>query len=323
MLYHFPYETAFLSRTRLSYINLPGLLSDAKRDRSARVSGFVNILLGEVCYLVFVRDGEPFHAARLSPAGREPVPLSEVLRLVAEQIGTGEAGHIGYYQASEAQLRAMLATLLNTPLPLDGFDPRFPDQLFPTLLERGASGVLELCDHRGFHYLVLEDGCYRWGFFSGREAGVSVADFMASVFAGGSQGLGVSLFPLLEELPVQAPPGLLQAYAELLAGVHRELTVDLGEEEVAELFAAGRDRVRPRHAEVDLVSVEGVPSSERVLSPAALAEAFSALLTEVLGEASNRDSIDPTDVLERAAGERRYVLLEQGLFHRLPWPVTM
>jgi hypothetical protein len=323
MPYHFPYETAFLSRTRLSYINLPGLLSDAKRDRSARVSGFVSILLGEVCYLVFVRDGEPFHAARLRPAGREPLPLSEVLRIVSDQIGTGEAGFIGYYGAGEGQLRAMLATVMSGPVPLDGLDPSAPDRFFPSLLERGTSGVLELRDPRGFHYLVFEQGVYRSGYFCGRDPAMRVGDFMASIFADGLQELRADLYPTLQDLPAQAPPGLLTAYAELLNGVRRELVLELGEETVTALFLAGRERIRSTHSEVDLVSSEGVPSMERVLSPATLADAFGALLTEVLGEATNHAAVDPTDVLERAAGERRYVLLEQGLYHRLPWPVTM
>ena len=46
MIYRFPSEAAYLPRTKLSYVNLPGILSDGKRDRQARVPGFVAVQLG-------------------------------------------------------------------------------------------------------------------------------------------------------------------------------------------------------------------------------------------------------------------------------------
>ncbi|HEY0094441.1 MAG TPA: hypothetical protein VGB96_08965, partial [Archangium sp.] len=78
MIHHFPHDAAFLPRTKLSYVNLPGILSDGKRDRGARVAGFVCLQLGERCYLIFLRNGEPFHSARLqAEEGRGAAALSE------------------------------------------------------------------------------------------------------------------------------------------------------------------------------------------------------------------------------------------------------
>ena len=89
MIRRFPYEVAYLRRTKLSYINLPRLLNDGKRDRAARVPGYVCIQLGDICYLLFVKDGEPFHAVRSCPTGRAPVAISEVLRVTALEIERG------------------------------------------------------------------------------------------------------------------------------------------------------------------------------------------------------------------------------------------
>ena len=41
----FPVQRVLLPRTRLAYIHLGNLLSDAKRDRAARVFGYVAIWL--------------------------------------------------------------------------------------------------------------------------------------------------------------------------------------------------------------------------------------------------------------------------------------
>jgi len=43
----FPYSRILLPRTRLAYIHLANLLTDAKRDRAARISGYVAISLPE------------------------------------------------------------------------------------------------------------------------------------------------------------------------------------------------------------------------------------------------------------------------------------
>ena len=72
MIYRFPRDTDYLPRTKLSYVNLPGILSDGKRDRQARVPGYVAVQLGERCFLIFMREGEPFYAARITPQGRGP-----------------------------------------------------------------------------------------------------------------------------------------------------------------------------------------------------------------------------------------------------------
>lgn len=163
-MFQFPHEAAFLPRTRLSYVNLPGILSDGKRDRSARVSGYVCIQLGERCYLVFLRGGEPFNAARLTRDARGAAALSEVLRIVGTESERGEGGQIGYYGASEAQLQAMLATLLNEPVAWgEPVDPARPDQLFPRLREKRFRGVLELGDGARHHYMRFEDGAFREG----------------------------------------------------------------------------------------------------------------------------------------------------------------
>jgi hypothetical protein len=54
----FPYTRVMLARTRLAYVHLPNLLSDAKRDRSARLSGYVAVWLPEEFVVLYLLDGE-------------------------------------------------------------------------------------------------------------------------------------------------------------------------------------------------------------------------------------------------------------------------
>ncbi|HEX2203611.1 MAG TPA: hypothetical protein VHG91_09950 [Longimicrobium sp.] len=325
MIYQFPHDAAFLPRTKLSYVNLPGILSDGKRDRAGRVSGFVCIQLGERGYLVFLRDGEPFHAARLQPGSRGPAALSEVLRIVATESERGEGGQIGYFGASDAQLQAMLATLLEPPLAWDGADPSRPDQLFPALRERRFGGVLELFDGDRFHYLAFEDGAFRAGWFTDRDPGTAVGDFLRVLWERTPGKLQATLYPALPALPVQAGPGFVDLYRRIVGGILRELTPALGRETALSLLRRGQAVAALEHPSAGAfrITEEGRVSGDPVATPEQLTAAVAAWVTEVLITASDHHGVDPAAVVERTARDSRFVLSEHGFFARLPWALAL
>jgi hypothetical protein len=326
MSYQFPADVAYLPRTKLAYVNLPGILTDGKRDRAGRVSGYISIQLGERCYLVFLRGGEAFNAARIQPDGRSPVALSEVVRLVATESERGEAGQIGYFGASEAQLQAMLATLVHAPVAFEQpIDTARPDQLFPHLRDRRFTGVLELSDGRCFHYVVLEDGQYRAGWFTGRDPVVPAGDFLRAFFASAGASLRATPYPGSPELPVQAGPGFVDLYRRIVGGVMRDLSQVAGRETAMAMVRRAQDEAAREHPCVAAFRVtdEGRISGDPVASPAELTEAAAAWVTEVLITASDDHGVDPAATIERTARESRFVLAEHGFFTRLPWAVAL
>ncbi|HET7462181.1 MAG TPA: hypothetical protein VFJ82_13075 [Longimicrobium sp.] len=324
MIYQFPYEAAYLPRTKLSYVNLPGILSDGKRDRSGRVSGYVAIQLGERCHLVFLRNGEPFNSARIQPGSRGPVALSELIRVVSTESERGENGQIGYYGAPDAQLQAMLATLLHPPVEFDTpIDTTRPDQLFPSLRDRRFSGVLELADGGRCHYLVFEDGAYRAGWFCDRDGGKPVGDFLREEFA--RAGLRATPYPAFAELPVQAGPGFVDLYRRIVGGVLREVSQTAGRETALGLLRRAQDTAAKQHGCVAAFNVtdEGRISGDPVATPAGLTEGVAAWVTEVLIVASDYHGVDPAATIEKTARDSRFVLAEHGFFQRLPWALAL
>ena len=326
MIYQFPHDTAFLPRTKLSYVNLPGILSDGKRDRAARVAGYVCLQLGERCFLVFLRGGEPFHAARLNGETRGPAALAEVLRLAATESERGEGGQIGYYGASEAQLQAMLATLVGVPVRWDEpLDPTRPDRLFPRLREERFGGVLELSEGGRHHYLAFDDGAFRAGWFTERGAEVPTADFIRGVFERGAGSLKATLYPGLSEMPVQAGPGFVDLYRRIVGGVLRELSQAAGRETALGELRRGQAVAAMEHPSVAAFTItdEGRVTGDPVVGPAVLTEGVAAWLTEVLIAAADHHGVDPGAVIERVARDSRFVLSEHGFFTRLPWALAL
>ena len=324
MIYQFPHEAAFLPRTKLSYVNLPGILSDGKRDRSGRVSGYVAIQLGERCYLVFLRNGEPFNSARIQPGSRAPIALSELIRVVSTESERGEGGQIGYYGAPDAQLQAMLATLLHPPAEFGApIDTTRPDQLFPTLRELRFGGVLELADGGRCHYLSFEDGAFRGGWFCDRDEGKPVGDFLRDEFT--RAGLRATPYPSFPELPVQAGPGFVDLYRRIVGGVLREVSQTAGRETALGLLRRAQDTAAKQHSCVAAFNVtdEGRISGDPVATPAGLTEGVAAWVTEVLIVASDYHGVDPAATIEKTARDSRFVLAEHGFFQRLPWALAL
>jgi hypothetical protein len=324
MTLQFPHDDAFLPRTKLSYINLPGLLSDGKRDRTARVSGFVHIQLGERAFLIFMRGGEPFHSARIQADSRGPVALSEVLRMVSTESERGESGQIAYFGASEAQLSAMLATLLQDSVrwsePLD--DSR-PELLFPRLRDGRFTGILELFDGSRFHYLDFAEGAFRTGWFAGRDPAMPLPEVVKRLFEGGRLRSG--LYRSFTELPVQAGPGLVDLYRRVIGGVLRELTVAVGRETALGVLRKGQAVAALSHACISAfqISDEGRVGGDPVATPVVLTDGVAAWLTESLITASDHHGVDPGALVERVARESRFVLAENGFFSRLPWALAL
>jgi hypothetical protein len=324
MIFTFPHDEAFLPRTKLSYINLPGLLSDGKRDRTARVSGYVQIQLGERCFLIFMRGGEAFHSARIQGDARGPVALSEVLRMVSTESERGESGLIAYFGATEAQLCAMLATLLQEPVRWDQpLDDTRPEQLFPRLREMRYSGILELFDGKRFHYLDFVDGAFRTGWFAGRDPAVPIPEVVRSLFDGGNLRTGV--YRSFPELPMQAGPGLVDLYRRVIGGVLRELTVALGRETALGVLRKGQALAALTYPAIGAFQItdEGRVGGDPVATPALLTESVAGWLTESLITASDHHGVDPGALVERVARESRFVLAEHGFFSKLPWALAL
>src|SRR5450432_2402838 len=76
---HFPYSRVLLARTRLAYVHLPNLLSDAKRDRAARISGYVAISLLEELIVLYLQGGEVVNAAVRDARGARAIAIAAAL----------------------------------------------------------------------------------------------------------------------------------------------------------------------------------------------------------------------------------------------------
>src|SRR6266566_8783812 len=95
----FPSTRVLLPRTRLAYIHLRNLLSDAKRDRAARLSGYVAIWLPEEFVTLYLQRGEVVNASIRDRAGSHVIAIAKALEMVPHE---PEYGEICFHEADEA-----------------------------------------------------------------------------------------------------------------------------------------------------------------------------------------------------------------------------
>src|SRR5690349_18088327 len=91
----FPSARVLLPRNRLT---------DAKRDRAARVSGYVAIWLPEEFVLLYMQRGELVNATIRDKGGARAIAIAKALEKVPTE---PEYGEICFHEADEVQLGCM------------------------------------------------------------------------------------------------------------------------------------------------------------------------------------------------------------------------
>jgi len=86
----FPYSRVLLPRTRLAYIHLRNLLNDAKRDRTAKVSGYVAVSLLDELLILYLLAGEAANATLRDAHGSRVLSIAAALEKVPAEPEYGE-----------------------------------------------------------------------------------------------------------------------------------------------------------------------------------------------------------------------------------------
>ena len=161
----FPRFRVLLPRTRLAYVHLRNLLTDAKRDRAARVFGYVCVWLPEEFLLFFMQEGEVVNATS-SPDGQRfnPVAIADAVAKVPRE---AEYGEVCFHEADDEQLAMMYWTQVNEsevwPADVSQDDA---DAVLSFLHGTMFDGVLKLSHEGGRSYVVVRQGTLVRGYFA-------------------------------------------------------------------------------------------------------------------------------------------------------------
>jgi hypothetical protein len=315
----FPHSRVMLPRTRLAYVHLRNLLTDAKRDRSARVSGYVAVWLPEEFVVLYLQRGEVVNATMLDKNGSRAVAISSALdRIPAEP----EYGEICFHEADPEQLAAMFVAQTT---PADPWPPDLkysdPAVLFPFLMSIMFDGMLEIVTDDSVNYLVFRAGAVERAFLSFQASG-SIVERVAKLFAPGTR-LDPSKcrrWPAVTPLPVQAPKELVQAYRELANAFVQRLVAN-GRDGAPAIAEHARQHLVKEHPDLDCFSIGKKPPREPVTDTPRITNAVAAWLKEIVHVAADHDGVPPEGIIKELTWERRHMFQSAGLYEKLPWKV--
>ena len=315
----FPYSRVMLPRTRLAYIHLRNLLSDANRDRSARRSGYVAVWLPEEFVVLYLQNGEVVNATVMDGKGWKAVAISSALeRIPAEP----EYGEICFHEAEDEQLASMFfaQTVPAEPWPAE-LKVSDPAALFPFLMSIVFDGTMEIVSEGSVNYLIFRAGAVDQAFLSFAASG-SIVERVAKLFPPGRKVDAGKLrrWTHVDPLPVQAAPALVSAYRELSHALVQRL-VAAGRESAPAIAEQARQNLVKTHPELEGFCIGQKPTREPIADTKKLTAAVASWLSEVMWAAADHEASPPADLLKELTWERRHMFQSAGFYEKMPWKV--
>lgn len=315
----FPSSRVLLPRTRLAYVHLHNLLTDAKRDRAARISGYVAISLPDELVTLYLLAGEVVNATIRDGRGSCATSIARAIERVPPE---PEYGEICFNEADDDQLDCMFVTqsMPAEPWPT-GMAAYDPAALFPYLMSTTFDGVLEIIANDDVNYLCFKNGTVARAFLTSAHHG-TVVDRVAKLFGrdGRVGDLRVAQWGVPGVLPVQAPPALVLAYRELAATLVRRL-VDYGRDSAPAIAEHARQNLVATHPVLDGFSFFNCPVKEPLVDTPALTAGVAAWMREVMWAAVDHDAVSPDALVRELTWDRRHMFQSAGLYEQIPWKV--
>ena len=316
----YPDSRVLLPRTRLAYVHLKNLLTDAKRDRSARVSGYVAIWLPEEFLVLYLQRGELVNACSHDGRQFHAVAIGAAVEMVPSE---PEYGEIVFCEADDELLSCMYASQTTVPMAwpaeLRATDPK---SLFPYLMASTFDGFVEIVTEGDVNYLLFRHGAVHTAFLVKKQEGTLV-EGVTRLFDRDRRALHVAVRHWAERapLPVQAATGLVQAYRDLTTSLVLRLVAD-GRESAPAIAEHARHTLTMSHPALEGFSFNGRTPRAVVADADGLTGAIAALVNEILWTAGTVEGHGPEAMLRELTHERRHLFQSAGLFDRLSWKLA-
>ena len=311
-----------LPRTRLAYIHLRNLLTDAKRDRAARIAGYVAIWLPEEMIVLYMINGELINATMGDANGSRAVSIAHALERVPPE---PEYGEICFCAAEPEQLDCMYLSQTTPPIAWpERLAVTDPVTLFPYLGATTFDGLLEITCGDSVNYVVFVNGMVSRSYLYGSAitSAYDANDQVGKLFVNARPGeIKVRRWAEIPELGMQAPPALVQAYKDLATGLVATL-VKGGRASAPAIAEHARQALLETYPVLEGFSLNGRPATCDVVADSqTLTAGVAAWVREVMWTAVDHDSTAPEQLLKELTWERRHMFQSAGLYEQIPWKV--
>ncbi len=240
-----------MENTRLEFINLDNVLSAPKRERAHRISGYISIIYPDTVELIFLKEGEPINAARISQTERKIVPITEVL----EKAKKATSGMLSEYATDEIMVNLIISSIVIQPIKTNVDFSRLQPKVFIDKLKTtkfsGFIWVTSGIEESFIHFVEGEiKGCYVAGSAKKLEDNEIINFLMRP-------GLKISIFDHIEDTTIlQTTPAQLDMFCKIFSLLLKTYAQTLGDNLVLKTFLLAKTTVEKEFPFIEQLNVE-------------------------------------------------------------------
>jgi hypothetical protein len=247
----FPRGRALLENARLEFLNLENVLSASKRERAHRISGYISIFYPDTVELIFLKEGEPFNAARISQTERKIVPINEVV----EKAKKATSGVLSEYATDEILVNLMISSIILKPRMEDVDLSRLQPKIFIDKLKTTKfNGFIWVRAGIEESFIHFEEGDIKAIYVAGSAKKLEsseAANFLMK------PKINIAIFDHVEELTiVQAPPAQVSMYCKIFSSLLKNYALPVGETVVLKTFELAKSTVEREFPFIEQFKIE-------------------------------------------------------------------
>ncbi|MBE0432678.1 hypothetical protein IBX73_04325 [candidate division WOR-3 bacterium] len=220
----FPLGRPIIENTRLEFINLNNVLTASKRERAHRIIGYIAIFYHDISELIFLNQGEPFNAARITPDKRYIVPISEIV----DKARKATSGILSEYVTDEELLRLMISSITQQPLKSNVDFTRIQPRIFIDRLKGTKfNGFIWMRTGLEESFVQFAGGLIPGCYIAGRADKVPEEDIYPIM---AKPETGVSIFDRISKaIDEQATPAQVEMFCKIFTALLKAYAHPLGQ----------------------------------------------------------------------------------------------
>ncbi len=307
----FPKGTPILENMQLDFINLDKLITAAKRERAHRISGYISIIYHDSVELIFLKDGEPFNAARIGRNVREIAPIKEII----DHAKNASYGILAEYATEEKLLNLIISSIILRPLSAEINLARVQPKLF---LER-----LKLTKFNGFvlvrsglneSFIYFDNGdvagCYVAG-TSKKLQGEEIVQFLSM------PNLKIAIYDHVEvAATTQASPAQCDMFCKIFSALLKNYSHPMGQSLVVRTVTMAKTTAQKEFPFIEQYSVESdlVVSGKVVVDPQVLVKGMARWFDLIVESFSTLLGKESEVIAKKTIHDYRFALKSLGFF---------
>uniref|UniRef100_A0A7C4XJP1 Uncharacterized protein n=1 Tax=candidate division WOR-3 bacterium TaxID=2052148 RepID=A0A7C4XJP1_UNCW3 len=307
-----PKGRPILENTRLEFINLDNVLMASKRERAHRISGYISIIYPDVEELIFLKQGEPFNAARLSPKERTVIPIIEVI----ERAKKATSGILSEYATDEILLNMIITTIILQPIKANVDVSRIqPKILIDKLKSTKFAGFIWMTSGIEESFLPFQNGELIGFYPAGSIEKISDENLILKYLT--KPNTTISIFDRIETgIPEQATPAQVEMFCKIFSALFKNYASPLGQAMVLKTVMMAKSTAQKEYPFIGEFHIEadfGV-SAKLVIEPKTLTRGMARWFDLIYESFSTLLGKESEVIARKVLSDYRFALMSLNFF---------